>query len=206
MQKYNFIGKTLDDTLNNAKQELMCSDDEIYYNVIETKNVLFRGKKVEIEVFKKAEIIEDIKNFLKMIISQMGLDASFEIRKREDTTMISIFCENNNILIGKQGRTINALTLILKQYLNNELGFNYRFILDVSDYKEKNQKRLERLAKKVAREVLKTKIDAKLDPMNSYERRIIHTILGDYKYITTESIGEEPNRCVIIKYNSKNIE
>ena len=73
-------------------------------------------------------------------------------------------------------------------------------------YKAKNQKRLERLAKKVAREVSRTKVDAKLDPMNSYERRIIHTVLGEYKHVTTESIGEEPKRCVVIKYKNKDSE
>ena len=200
MQKYNFIGKTLDEALDNAGKELMCNRNEFYYKELETKNGLFRSKKVEIEVFKKTDIISDIKSFLRNIISQIGLDANFEVKTREDTTMITVFCENNNILIGKQGRTINALSIILKQYLTNELGFNYKVILDVSDYKAKNQKRLERLAKNVAREVSKTKVDAKLDPMNSYERRIIHTILGDYKNITTESTGEEPKRCVVIKY------
>lgn len=201
MQKYNFIGKSLDEALMNAKQELMCSNDEFLYRELEVKSGLFKSKKVEIVVFKKNDIITDIKAFLKEVISQIGLNANFEIKTREDTTMVTVFCENNNLLIGKQGRTINALSIILKQYLTNELGFNYNVILDVSDYKAKNQKRLERLAKKIARDVSKTKVDAKLDPMNSYERRIIHTVLSDYKYITTESIGDEPNRCVVIKYN-----
>ena len=201
MQKYNFIGKSLDEALMNAKQELMCSNDEFLYRELEVKSGLFKSKKVEIVVFKKNDIITDIKDFLKEVISQIGLNANFEIKTREDTTMVTVFCENNNLLIGKQGRTINALSIILKQYLTNELGFNYNVILDVSDYKAKNQKRLERLAKKIARDVSKTKVDAKLDPMNSYERRIIHTVLSDYKYITTESIGDEPNRCVVIKYN-----
>ena len=71
--------------------------------------------------------------------------------------------------------------------------------MDVGDYKVKNQKRIESLAKKVAREVSKTKIEAKLDPMNSYERRIVHTILGENSLVRTESTGEEPNRCVVIK-------
>ena len=200
MQKYNFIGKTLEEALDNAGKELMCNRDEFYYKELETKNGLFRSKKVEIEVFKKVDIISDIKSFLKNVITQIGLDPNFEIKIREEAILITVFCENNNILIGKQGKTINALSIILKQYLKNELGFDYKFVLDVSDYKAKNQKRLERLAKKIAKEVSKTKVDAKLDPMNSYERRIIHTVLGEYKHITTESTGEEPNRCVVIKY------
>ena len=153
MQKYNFIGKSLDEALMNAKQELMCSNDEFLYRELEVKSGLFKSKKVEIVVFKKNDIITDIKAFLKEVISQIGLNANFEIKTREDTTMVTVFCENNNLLIGKQGRTINALSIILKQYLTNELGFNYNVILDVSDYKAKNQKRLERLAKKIDRDV-----------------------------------------------------
>ena len=136
---------------------------------------------------------------MKDITSKIGLDANFEIKTKENIPVITIFCENNNILIGKYGRTVNALSLILKQYLFNELGFNFNFILDVGDYKAKNQRKLERLAKRVAREVGKTKVEAKLDPMNSYERRIIHTVLTDNKYVCTESVGEEPNRAVVIK-------
>ena len=161
MQKYSFSGKNLDEALMNAETELMCNKDEFYYNERELKTGLFRSKKVEIDVFKKSDIIEGIKEYLTKIISLMGLNAQFEIKKREDNVLITVFCENNNILIGKQGRTINSLK---------------------------------------ARTVIKSKVDAKLDPMNSYERRIIHTILSDYKNVYTESIGEEPKRCVVIKY------
>ena len=200
MQKYNFSGKTLEEALLNAETELMCNKDEFYYVEREVKTGLFKSKKVEIDVFKKSDIIDGIKEYLSKVIGLMGLNAQFEVKKREDNVLITVFCENNNILIGKQGRTINSLNIVLKQYLHNELGFNYNFVLDVSDYKEKNQKRLERLAKSVARSVIKSKVDAKLDPMNSYERRIIHTILSDYKNVYTESVGEEPKRCVVIKY------
>ena len=200
MKKYSFTGKSLEEALLTAETELMCNKDEYYYTELESKGGLFRTKKVEVNVIKKTDIIDDIKDFLNNIIGLMGLSAQFEIKKREDTTMITVFCDNNNILIGKQGRTINSLSVLLKQYLFNELGFNYNIILDVSDYKAKNQKRLERLAKSIARDVSKTKMDVKLDPMNSYERRIIHTILSDYKHVSTESVGEEPNRCVVVKY------
>ena len=79
------------------------------------------------------------------------------------------------------------------------VGKPYRFVIDVSDYKENNDLRLERLARKIARDVKFSKVEAKLDPMNSYERRIIHNALSKNKYVTTESEGEEPNRCVVIK-------
>ena len=130
----------------------------------------------------------------------MGIKTKFEIKEREGITTVTIFSDNNNILIGKQGRTIEALNNILKQYLYNELGFYFPFVLDVSEYKLKHKNKIERLAKNIAKDVVKTKTDVKLDSMNSYERRVVHTILSDYNNIKTESVGEEPNRAVIVKY------
>ena len=199
MERIKFEGKTEEEALEEALQNLNCKREDIYYNVNEIKTGLFKAKKVEISVITKSEIIELAKEFLKNITSKIGVDAKFEVKTRDGITLITIFCENNNILIGKFGRTISALTTVLKQYILNEVGVNFNFVLDVGDYKIKNQKRIERLAKSVAREVAKTKVEAKLDPMNSYERRIVHTILGDSKYVSTESVGEEPNRAVVIK-------
>jgi spoIIIJ-associated protein len=92
-----------------------------------------------------------------------------------------------------------ALSTVVRQMVFNELGYYYKFNLDVGEYKLKQQKNLERMAHKLAREVAKTKVEVKLDPMNSYERRIIHNALNDDRYVYTESVGEEPNRCVVIK-------
>ena len=106
-------------------------------------------------------------------------------------------------LIGKNGKNLKALSMIVSGYLNTELGRNYKFVIDVNEYKEKREHSLERLAKKIAREVSTTGIDAKLDPMNSYERRIIHNALSNNKRVYTESEGLEPNRYVVIKKKEK---
>ena len=89
--------------------------------------------------------------------------------------------------------------MIVSGYLNTELGRNYKFVIDVNEYKEKREHSLERLAKRIAREVATSKVEAKLDSMNSYERRIIHNALSNNKRVYTESEGEEPNRYVVIK-------
>ena len=99
----------------------------------------------------------------------------------------------------KNGKNLKALSILVSQHLNNELGKNYKFTLDVNEYKEKREKSLERLAKRIAREVKATKVEVKLDSMNSYERRIIHNALTNYKGIFTESEGKEPNRHVVVK-------
>lgn len=201
MEKFKYSGKSIEEAKETALKTLNCNESDIYINELETKSGgLFKAKKYEIEVVTKNQIFEAIKEFLTSIFSSMHIEAKYEIKNKDEVPLITILSNNDNILIGRQGRTISAINIILKQYLLNELGFNFKYNLDVSDYKLKNQKRLEKLAKTIAKEVQKTKIDVKLDPMNSYERRIIHTVLSEYKNISTESVGEEPNRAIVIKY------
>ena len=129
----------------------------------------------------------------------MGLDVSFESKIREKQITIKMYSDNNSILIGKSGQTLQALTTVLKQIVYNETKQYPYLILDVEYYKEKQVKYLERLAKNIAREVAQTKNEVALENMNSYERRVIHNILTDNKKVYTISEGEEPNRHVIIK-------
>ena len=106
---------------------------------------------------------------------------------------------NNQILIGKEGRTLNAIQVLVRQTLKNQSGLNLKVNIDASNYKGKKINNIEYQTKKICRDVVKTKVEAKMDPMNSYERRIVHSALADDKYVYTESIGEEPNRKVVIK-------
>ena len=131
----------------------------------------------------------------KIKINNYGCIDNFEYASRfnSDGNPIPI------ILIGKNGKNMDALVTIVRQAVQTEIGEIFHFTIDINDYKEKKQEILVREAKKIAREVGRTKIEAKLDPMNSYERRLIHTALADNKYVVTESVGEEPNRCLVIK-------
>ncbi len=199
MEKYKYVGKTREEALNMALYELNVNEENVIINEKEQKGGLFKGKKIELEIIKKEDIINFIKETLVNITTKMGLEVKLEVLTRDETPNIVIHSDNNNILIGKNGRSLSALTMILKQAVFNEIGQNFRFNLDVADYKLKQQRNLERLAKKVAREVSRTKIDANLEPMNSYERRIVHSILSNNKKVYTESTGEEPNRYVVIK-------
>ncbi len=199
MEKYTFSGKTEEEALEAALSELSLEKNDIIYEAQEQKGGLFKGKKVEISVTKKSDINEYIKSVILKIVTDMGFDAKIESKVRDDILNVTIYSDNNNLLIGRDGKNMNALSVIVKQIIQNELGMYYKFNLDVGEYKVKQQKNLERMAKRVAREVAKSKVEVKLDPMNSYERRIIHNILNDDRYVYTESVGEEPNRCVVIK-------
>ena len=120
----------------------------------------------------------------------------------EEDSIYKVFLEsdNNAILIGKDGKTLKAIQLLLRQYLNIQTGCNIKINVDISDYKEKKLKLLENTIKKIAKEVIHSKVDAKLDPMNSYERRFVHNLINDYTMLETKSIGEEPNRHIVISY------
>ena len=198
MKKYTYQAKTFEEAKNEALASLMEQEENLYIREIESSTKLFNKKSV-IEVVKKEDVLEYIKEMLKNITKYMGLTINMEVKKREDNVTISIYSDNNAILIGKNARTLSSLTTIIKQAIYNQIGTYYNFVLDVSEYKEKQQYFIERAAKKTAREVAKTKVPAKLDPMNSYERRIVHNALTNFKGVYTESEGEEPHRYVVIK-------
>lgn len=199
MDKYVYSGKSKEEALEKALAELNVNESDIYIKETEQKVGLFKNKKIELEIIKKSDVLDNLKEFILKVTKLMGIEANIETKIRDNNVTITLYSDNNNILIGKNGRTIEALSLIAKQYIQNEAGVNYRFLLDVGEYKAKQQKNIEYIAKKTAREVARTKIEAKLDPMNSYERRIVHSILSDNDKVYTESVGEEPNRSVVIK-------
>lgn len=200
MEKHRYVGKTKDEAIKLAKEELQEVEENLFIKEIEViEGGLFKKGKVEIEVIEKREVVKDIKDYLVNLLKNMGYTVNIEIKNKEEVPKYVIFSDNDAMLIGKNGKNLKALTTVVNGYLNTELGRTYKFILDVNEYKEKREHSLERLAKRIAREVATTKVEAKLDSMNSYERRIIHSILSNNKRVYTESEGEEPNRYVVIK-------
>ena len=198
MQKYIFDGKTKSEVIEKAIKELNTEEKNLIINVLEEKNTLLK-KNVKIEVMTYNDIIDYLKELITEITKEMGLTVNLEVRRREDNITIKIFSDHNALLIGKNGTTIEALQTIVRQIIYNETNNYIGVVLDVENYKDKKVKNIEYLAKKVAREVAKTKVEATLDSMNSYERRIVHSALTDFKGVKTESEGEEPNRHIVIK-------
>lgn len=194
------VAKTKDDALNLVLKKLNANETEIVYNFKEIKGGLFKGTTFECEGILKVDVIEEAQKFLKEILEGMGVDVTFEVQTKDNGTTIKMYSSKNPIIIGKNGQNLDALTVIVRQFINNIAYNGPRVILDVEDYKDRQVKNLERLAKNLAREVLETKNDVQMDSMNSYERRIVHNVLTNFKNIKTESVGEEPNRSVVIKY------
>lgn len=200
MEKHSFIGKTKEEAIENAKIGLQELEENLIIKELETtKGGLFKSKKVEIEVIEKREVVKDIKNFLNKLLKDLGFNSNIEVKMNEEVPTYTIYSDNDSLLIGKNGKNLQALSIVTNQYIKKEVRENFKFLIDVNAYKEKHERALVRLAKKVAREVATTKIEAKMDSMNSYERRIIHNALTNNKKVYTESEGEEPNRYVVIK-------
>ena len=198
VNKHEFTGKTYEEAVNKAKIELQELEENLIITTKEEKKTLL-SKKVEIEVIEKREVKEYLKKIIKSLLKDMGFEIDLEITVNNDNPTYRLYSTNDALLIGKDGKNLKALTTVVNAILTKEINTNYRFLIDVSNYKEKNDRRIERLAKKLAREVKETKVEVKMDSMNSYQRRLVHNILNNNKYVYTESVGEEPNRCVVIK-------
>ena len=199
MKETVFSGKSLEDVKEEALKSLGVSESEVYFYVTKTKGGLLKKEVITLHVITRDDLVDYVKDFLKGITKDMGLDVSFESKVRDEQITIKMYSDNNNILIGKEGKTLQALTTLVKQVIYNKIGEYPYILLDVENYKEKNEERLIRSAKKIAKEVAKTKVEAELENMNSYQRRIIHNALTNFKGVYTESVGEEPNRHIVIK-------
>ena len=200
MEKHKYQGKTKEEAIQIATVELQEVEANLIIKELETiKGGLFKSPKVEIEVIEKREVVKYIKDYIVKLLKDLGFQANVEIKNKETVPTYTVYSDNDALLIGKNGKNLKALSVVVNQHINKELGKNYKFIIDINSYKEKREKQLEQLAKRVAREVANTKIEVKMDSMNSYERRIIHNILTNNKRVFTESEGEEPNRYVVVK-------
>ena len=200
MEKQKFIGKTYEEAVINAMISLQENEENLIIKKLsEEKGGLFKASKVEIEVIEKRNILPEIKNYIVNILKISGFTVNIEVKNKETIPTLTIYSDNDSLIIGRNGKNLQALSIITNQYIQKLIGKSYKFILDVNSYKEKRDEHLENLARKIAREVAKTKIEVKMDSMNSYERRVIHNALTNNKKVYTESVGEEPNRCVVVK-------
>lgn len=200
LKKHKYEGKNSEEVLSNALKDLNASTNEVYYDVQEeVSGSLFKSKKYVVSVVLKNDVVDYIKGYLKEITDLMGIKGDFETQKRENYIKVNMISDSNAILIGKNGRTMKSLQDLLRQSIQSQLGIRVNIILDTNEYKEKQQKNIERLALKLAKDVVKTGVEVKMDSMNSFERRLVHNALNNFKGVATESKGEEPDRYVIIK-------
>lgn len=199
MQEVVLEAKTKEEAIKKAEEALNASEKEIVYNITEQKGKLFKGTTYKISATTLTEVLKNVTNYLQTVIENLGIHVTLESKLIDRKFNIEMDSDNNPILIGKNGQTLKSLEILSKQYILNNYNYYIKVNLDVENYKEKRIKNLEHLAKKTAKEVVATQIEVSLENMNSYERRIIHNALTNFKGVTTVSDGEDPNRHVIIK-------
>ena len=192
--------KIREEALAKALEELNVREDEAYYYFEESEGGLFKGKKYIAVVTTKYAIKQFIKDFLNELARKMNTKFSIEVKETEVGYNVLIIADQNSALIGKDGRTLNSIQTVLRQAIRKEGKFDIKVNIDISDYKAKRENRIEREVKKICHEVKKTKVDAKLDPMNSYERRLVHNVVSKFENLETHSEGEGIERHVIISY------
>ena len=200
MEKYKFQAKSEEGLLDKALQELNLKAEDVVTKTYEEKGGLFSGKKYTIEVVKLSDIAEVGKDLLKELLESLGIDVNVETKLRNGQIKYEVFSKSNSVLIGKKGHILDSIQIYLRQAIFNAVDLFVNVTVDVEGYRSKQIYFLEKKVKKIAREVTLSKVDVKLDPMDSYTRKLVHDALQGFKYISTESEGEEPNRCVVIRY------
>ena len=195
-----YEGRTYEEALQKCLRTLELDETELYIDIKEKEPTEENKNKIEITVLPKYEVINYIKELIQNIGNALVSRIETKVSDVDDVLNISIYSEVNPILIGKDGKNLNAIQTIIKQAIFRKFGRSIKVSVDIANYKTKKIKNLKYEVSKIAEEVLKTKIEAHLDPMNSYERRIVHTLISEYDLLETVSEGEEPNRYVIIKY------
>jgi spoIIIJ-associated protein len=206
MKKIQFEAKALNDqTLTYAAQELRVNKEFVELNIIEEKkSLLGLNKSYIVEAIVDFNVINDGIEYIKKLLENMEIEAVIEGKLTGDRhLMFSIEAKENPILIGKNGKTLEAIQSLVKNYINLYTDEFYIVLIDIGGYKDQRKKQLEILATKTAMDVVKTKVATKLGRMNAYERRVIHTKLSDWRDVATVSEGEEPNRYVVIKPSKK---
>lgn len=194
-----YIGKTLEDALKKASEDLEIEIENLVYSIQEEKKGLF-SKKTTIAVYMMEDIVHFAEEYILNITDTLDIEATASTDLIDGIMRITIDSTNNPILIGKNGKTLQALGDLTKAALSNKFHRHFRVLLDVNGYKDKKYRKLAFKAKTVAKEVQRTKINATLDPMPADERRVVHNALTHMRNIKTESKGVGSHRQVQIIY------
>ena len=218
-------GRTTHEAIENGLKQLRVSKDQVEIKVLENEEkrsffsilaprvvkveMTLKEEKTEKKEIKHKKIIElseeeqekaeqNVKTFMEEILKELPENTTYQIQKDKTGLNVEILNENLGFLIGYRGETLYAFQNILSAIAGKEIDKKVRVILDIEGYKAKREKTLEELAEKVAKTVIKTRKPIKLEPMQAYERKIIHSKLQQNDKVQTESIGEEPNRRIVI--------
>lgn len=197
MKKY--VAKTLDDALALAAKETGEEKENLVYKVISEKKTLFT-KRVEIEVYDLSDAVAYLEDYLVKAIGEFNITATVKSHIEDEIIYVNIDSDHNSILIGKNGRTLQALNEIAKLAVSSKFKKKYRVLLDINDYKDGKYNKVVYMAKHMAREVQRSHETMTMEAMPADERRMIHNALSTMPHIRTESVGEGKHRQITIRY------
>ena len=195
--------KNVDDAITEASIQLGTTSDNIEYEVVEKGSTGFLGigsKNAVIKARKKFSLEANVNNFLDSVFHAMNMEVEVLIKIDEEEHSIDVELKGDDmgILIGKRGQTLDSLQYLTNLAVNKNSENYYKVKIDTEDYRKRRKETLENLAKNIAYKVKRTKRPVSLEPMNPFERRIIHSALQNDRYVTTHSEGDEPYRHVVV--------
>lgn len=203
MEFIEVSAKTVDDAITEASIKLGTTSDKIEVEVIEKGSTGFLGIKSKpaiIRAQKKNDTVDNIREFLENVFSAMNMEVTIDIKKAEDDKVyeVELSGKEMGLLIGKRGQTLDSLQYLTNLAVNKHSDGYIKVKLDTEDYRQRRKDTLENLAKNIAYKVKRTKRPVSLEPMNPFERRVIHSALQGDRYVETHSEGEEPFRHVVV--------
>lgn len=203
MEFIEVSAKTVDDAITEASIKLGTTSDKIEVEVIEKGSTGFLGIKSKpaiIKARKKNDTVDNIREFLENVFSAMNMEVTIDIKKAEDDKVyeVELSGKEMGLLIGKRGQTLDSLQYLTNIAVNKHSDGYIKVKLDTEDYRQRRKDTLENLAKNIAYKVKRTKRPVSLEPMNPFERRVIHSALQGDRYVETHSEGEEPFRHVVV--------
>lgn len=203
MEFIEVSAKTVNDAITEACQKLMVTSDKLEYEVIEEGSSGFLGigsRPAVIKAKVKSSVEDTAKDFLNDVFRAMGLAVVVDVKYDEaDNSMeVDLSGDEMGVLIGKRGQTLDSLQYLVSLVVNKNVENYIRVKVDTENYRQRRKETLENLAKNISYKVKRTKRPVSLEPMNPYERRIIHSALQNDKYVTTHSEGDEPYRHVVV--------
>lgn len=203
MDYIEVTGKTVEDARTEALIKLGTTSDQIEVEILEKGSSGFLGigsKPAVIRVRRKFTMEDCVRDFLTQVFDAMDLtvDISVEVEEDNHTVNVELKGDEMGVLIGKRGQTLDSIQYLTSLALNRHTDEYVKVKLDTEDYRKRRKETLENLAKNIAYKVKRTKRPVSLEPMNPFERRVIHSTLQNDKYVSTHSEGEEPHRHVVV--------
>jgi len=198
-------GRTEEEAIESALEQLGLPRDDVSVEIIEQAGKGFLGLKntpaiVKVFYEAKEERAEQAESFLEGLFKRMEIDVSLDITETDDSVNIILTGKDPGALIGRRGETLDAIQHLTNYVVNRSVSGRVRINLDAENYRQRRNEALENLASRTAGKVLKYRRNMTLDPMNAYERHVIHSALQDHGQVSTFSVGSEPNRRVVVAF------